>query len=185
MGLAEPCASCHMRCCTHFTIPLTAFDIARICSKLNCAPSEFCHLVESEKVEASPHANVLVFDENGKICEKTAVLRKKENGACTFFRELRGCGIHGFHPMPCRAYPFAFDANGKMKKNRHFVCPREWKKGEDYDEGEVEKMLEKMENEIAGHNKLVRKWNAEFAKKITGEKAESEFFGYLEKSAGN
>lgn len=182
--LGEPCASCHMRCCTHFSIPITLFDMARICAKLKCQPSDFCHLAPADSVEQAPHENVFLFDGKGKLREMSLRLRKKTDGSCTFFRGISGCSIHGFHPLACRAYPFVFDERGGLKKNVHFICPRDWKKNE-YDEGGVKAVLEKMELEISAHNKIVRKWNAKKSAKNKGAASEEAFFAFLQAEAAN
>ena len=177
--LSKPCAPCNMRCCTHFNVPVTVFDIGRVCEKLKCNLSGFCSLVPADRVEQAPHANVFLFDEKGGMREMALVLRKKEDGSCIFFGRVRGCGIHGFHPLACRAYPFVFDWKGKLKYNRHFICPRKWKEGE-YDEDEMKEALDGMEKEISSHDRIIRKWNAKKAKEKKGKTAEKEFFRFLQ-----
>lgn len=181
--LSEPCASCDMRCCTHFSIPITAYDMARIADKLKCAPEEFCHLVDAKKIEAPPHSDAFIFDENGKLHEKVLALKKKQNGACHFFRGVMGCGIHGFHPIPCRVYPFVFGEKGRLKYNKHFVCPRIWSNGE-YSKTETASLLEEFEREVKLHNRFVREWNAKHAREYAGKDAEKAFFKFLMKAAG-
>ncbi len=177
--LSQPCASCSMRCCTHFTIPVSVFDIGRICAKLKCPATEFCRLVPAESIEQAPHANVFLFGEDGAMRVMALVLKKKPDNSCTFFRGMQGCSIHGFHPMACRAYPFVFGGEGGLKKNRHFVCPRDWKKNE-YDAKGVANVLDGMEREIEAHDKIIRKWNAKLAKKEKGNRVEKAFFAFLQ-----
>jgi len=175
--LSEPCASCDMRCCTHFSIPITCFDMARICNRLKCRPQEFCHLADAKKIEAPPHSDVFIFDENGRLHEKALALKKKPSGSCHFFRGAMGCGIHGFHPIPCRVYPFVFGEGGRLKYNKHLVCPRKWKDGE-YGKSETGELLEEFEKEVKLHNKTVREWNARHAGEYAGAEAEAAFFEF-------
>jgi Fe-S-cluster containining protein len=176
---AEPCASCGEKCCNRFAVPITGFDLVRMVRKLQCDPTEFAVLDQAEYIQSAPHSAVFIFDKEGKMEERLLTLRRLKTNYCIFSRHSNGCAIWGYHPMACRAYPFAFkgkDAKGNdlIGYTRNLVCPRKWEKNE-WQAARVRAILESMELELAGYNKIVREWNAEHAKK--GH--EKEFFAFL------
>ncbi len=170
--ITEPCASCGVKCCNRFAVPLTGFDVARILDKLGGEPTEFAQLADSRSIEGSPHSTVFIF-EHGKLSERLLVLKRHpKTNWCVFSRHSAGCAIWGYHPMVCRAYPFILKPEGGpvgtnaggLGYTKNYVCPRNWEKGE-YDEAGVRQVVEQQNEELAEYNKLVRAWNAEKAKK--------------------
>ncbi|MFH1095281.1 MAG: YkgJ family cysteine cluster protein [Candidatus Micrarchaeota archaeon] len=183
-AMSEPCASCGEKCCNRFAVPISGFDMLRIMRKLDCEPGEFCELDEAKYIQSAPHSTVFIFGKEGVMSERLLILKRLKTNYCIFSRHSHGCAIWGFHPMACKAYPFAFvgkEAGGKDKigYTRNFVCPRPWEKGE-YDEGGVRTVLDAMEREMAEYNIIVREWNATRAK----EGGEKEFFKFLIEKSG-
>lgn len=165
----EPCASCNVPCCKRFVVPITGFDLLRIL-ELGGRARGICRLVDSTDIELSDHSTVFIL-EQGELREKSLVLRRVD-GICGFFREGR-CSIWSKHPYACKTYPFV-EREDKIGYAKTFVCPREWRK-DDYSEKRVLEEIERMSEEIAEHNKIVRFWNANFSK----NKDEDQFFDYL------
>lgn len=53
--------------------------------------------------------HIAVGEVAARYCESSGgklKIRTGQNGRCTFFREGRGCGVHGGKPAICRAWPF-------------------------------------------------------------------------------
>ncbi len=172
--ISEPCASCGVRCCNRFAVPLTGFDLIRILAKLGGKPQDFAHLADAHYIEASPHSAVFIFEKD-TLVERILVLnRHPKTNWCHFSRHSNGCAIWGHHPAVCRAYPFILDKNDKIAYTKNCVCPRKWEKKE-YDEAGVRKLVEWQNHEIEEYNKQVRAWNAEHARGGSVE----EFWRYI------
>ncbi|MFH0927166.1 MAG: YkgJ family cysteine cluster protein [Candidatus Micrarchaeota archaeon] len=175
--VSEPCASCGVKCCNRFAVPITGFDLVRLIEKTGLVPHEFCHLADAKNIEAAPHSLVFIFVD-GKLEERLLSLKRKKNMYCIFSNHSKGCGVWGAHPFVCRAYPFTTDERGEIKYVKNFVCPRKWEKGE-YVERVVKKVVAAQNQEIAEYNKIVRKWNAQHSK----GGSEGEFFEFLLKES--
>lgn len=178
--VSEPCASCGVRCCNRFAVPLTGFDLVRLVEKTGLEIHEFCELADSKNIEAAPHSLVFIF-EGGEMRERLLTLRRKKNMYCVFSGHSRGCVVWGAHPFVCRAYPFCIGEDGKIKYVKNFVCPRKWENKE-YLEKIIRETIFRQNLEIEEYNKIVRKWNAKFAKE--NKNGEGEFFDYLLRESG-
>jgi Fe-S-cluster containining protein len=75
------CNRCQ-RCCHHFAIPVSPFDLLRLAQGLGCTTTEVIN----------GH-----MDGNNR-------LRRREDGSCRFLVE-EGCSVHGSRPLVCRMYP--------------------------------------------------------------------------------
>lgn len=182
--MTEPCASCGEKCCNRFAVPVTGFDVARILERLGGKPEEFAHLAVAEHIQNAPHAGVFIFDKEGRMEERLLTLRRMKTNYCIFSRHSDGCAIWGYHPMACRAYPFAFGEEGRIGYTKNLVCPRNWEKGE-YDEKKVLAILKQTQDEMDEYNKMVRAWNANHAKKAGKAGAgEERFWEFLLKESG-
>jgi len=175
--VSEPCASCGVKCCNRFAVPITGFDLIRLIEKTGLEIDKFCRLADSKYIESAPHSLVFIFNK-GELEERLLTLIRKKNEYCVFSKHSKGCGVWGSHPMVCRAYPFTVDEKGNIQSVKNFVCPRKWEKNE-YAERAVKAVVAKQNLEIEAYNKIVRKWNADHSK----EKGEKEFFEYLIKES--
>jgi Fe-S-cluster containining protein len=176
--ILEPCASCGVRCCNRFAVPITGFDIIRIIERIGGEPKDFAQLAPAENIESSPHSLIFIFEE-GKLSERLLVLKRHpKTNWCCFSRHTNGCAIWGFHPLVCQAYPFILGKNQRIEYTKNFVCPRKWEKSE-YLEKEVRRIIEKQNLEIEKYNKIVRAWNAEKAESAN----EGMFWKYLIKKS--
>ena len=162
-AVVEPCASCGVRCCNRFAVPITGFDVVRIMEATGRKPPEFAQLAPAQNIESAPHTPAFIFEE-GQMEERLLSLHRLKNNYCTFSLHSSGCSIWGHHPLVCKTYPFVVDDTGRLKYTKNFVCPRKWEKHE-YDERRMLVLGEQMNAEIEEYNKLVRKWNATQAKK--------------------
>jgi len=175
--ICEPCASCGVKCCNRFAVPLTGFDVARIAEATGFEAQEFCRLEKAELIGEAPHSKIFIV-EGGKIEERLLALKRRKNEYCVFSLHSSGCAIWGAHPYACIVYPFELGEDGKIRYGNNFVCPRKWADGE-FDAKKTGEAIRKMREEIEGYNKIVRKWNAQFAK----EGDEKKFFAYLLKES--
>ena len=80
---AYTCNRCN-RCCRHFSIPLSPFDLLRLADSLGITTTE----------TIKQH-----LDGNNR-------LRRRTDGACGFLTD-QGCSAHGGRPLVCRIYPLA------------------------------------------------------------------------------
>jgi hypothetical protein len=84
------CAMCGRCCACQDLVQLTAFEMFRLASNLEMAPTQFydkyCELTATN-LNPSPHLYI-----------RTA------NGACPFLRDGR-CGVYEVRPYACKAYP--------------------------------------------------------------------------------
>ncbi len=179
-ALAEPCASCGEKCCNRFAVPVTGFDLVRIADRLGDEPWEFAELAPAAEIQAAPHWLVFIFDEKGQMREKLLTLQRRRNNYCIFSRHSQGCAIWGFHPMVCRAYPFAFTGGERIGYTKNFVCPRPWEQKEW--PANVRQILEVQNLEMEEYNKIVREWNAAHSRqqmKRGTEGGEKAFWKFL------
>ena len=165
--ISEPCASCAVRCCNRFAVPITVFDAARICKKLKCRPEEFAALADAKNIEPSIHSGIFIFHD-GFLEERLLTLLRLPNNFCIFSRHLQGCAIWGFHPTVCQAYPFILGEDISLAYTKNFACMRKWQDNE-YNKKKMLKLAMQNHVEIMMHNKIVREWNAKKANK-GGEK---------------
>jgi len=175
--IGEPCASCGVKCCNRFAVPLTGFDVARIIDATGVGAQDFCRLERADLIGEAPHSKIFIFV-GGRIEERLLALKRRKNEYCVFSLHSEGCAVWGAHPYACKAYPFELDENGKIRYGDNFVCPRKWESGE-FDVKKVSEIVRGMRGEIEEYNKIVRKWNAQFAK----EGDEKKFFSYLLKES--
>ncbi len=175
--ISEPCASCGVRCCNRFAVPITGFDVVRIWSATGRKPDEFAQLALAQNIESAPHTPIFIFEE-GQMEERLLTLHRLKNNFCVFSLHSAGCSIWGNHPLVCKTYPFVVDKAGKLAYTKNFVCPRKWEKSE-YDEKRMLTLGEQMNVEIEEYNRLVRKWNATKAKSGT----EADFWKFLIKES--
>ncbi len=175
--IVEPCASCGVRCCNRFAVPLTGFDVVHIMMHTKKeTPQEckqFCELADAKNIESAPHSLVFIFNQ-GVLEERLLTLVRKKNMYCVFSKHSKGCEIWGAHPTVCRAYPFSLDDQSQIKYVKNFVCPRKWSEQE-YDKDAVREIIERQNSEIEQYNKIIREWNARHSK----EKSEMDFFDFL------
>ena len=77
---------CHRctRCCRHFAIPLTPFDLLRL--------ADYFGMTTTEVIEQHLDGN--------------SNLRRRKDGTCKFL-SAKGCAAHGGRPLVCRIYPLA------------------------------------------------------------------------------
>ncbi|MEM4235900.1 MAG: YkgJ family cysteine cluster protein [Candidatus Anstonellaceae archaeon] len=174
MEIAAPCKDCKVLCCEKFIIPLTIFDIERIKNKTKLPAREFCELINYNNTDDKLFWPIYFLDKKNRLEEKLIVL-KRNNDACIFLNSKK-CKIWGEHPAVCKVYPFFYFEQGeKIEYVKNFICPRKWS-GEEIEVYRIKEHLKRFKKEIATHNKIIRKWNANYA-----TKTEEEFFNYIKK----
>ncbi|MDD5334121.1 MAG: YkgJ family cysteine cluster protein [Rhodoferax sp.] len=80
-SFSHTCKRC-TRCCRHYRIAVTPFDLLRLADKLGISTTE----VIARHLDGSQH------------------LRRRKDGACEFLTD-QGCAVHGGRPLVCRMYP--------------------------------------------------------------------------------
>ena len=171
--IADPCATCGVRCCNRFAVPITGFDLVRILEKKQTLDySQICELADAKNIESAPHSLVFIYNDK-KLEEKLLTLIRKKNMYCIFSKHSRGCDAWGAHPYVCKAYPFCIK-DKKITYVKNFACPRKWQNNE-YDESAIRKIVQKQNDEIEQYNKIVREWNAKFST----TRDQQHFFEYL------
>lgn len=80
-SFSHTCQRC-TRCCRHYRIPVTPFDLLRLADKLGISTTE----VIARHLDGGQH------------------LRRRKDGACKFLTD-QGCAVHGGRPLVCRMYP--------------------------------------------------------------------------------
>jgi Fe-S-cluster containining protein len=129
--VSAPCASCHVRCCFAYVVPVTGFDAWRIATELQIGLDQF--LVAIPANEQQPTAFRL--DLSGRF-HAIALDKQEDDGehdgdrACIFWYPLLEgygrCGVYAVRPNVCRTYP-AYLRDGAVHLRQDVVCPpRSW-----------------------------------------------------------
>ncbi|MCX8162967.1 MAG: YkgJ family cysteine cluster protein [Candidatus Micrarchaeota archaeon] len=175
VNLQSPCKECSRKCCEKFIVPLTIFDLFRIKKATGKDIEQFSTLIEYNKTDEKNFFPIFFMDQKRNLKQMLLVL-KRFNNSCIFF-DQQICLIWPAHPLVCKVYPFfEMDKNGELKYVKNFICPRKWTEKE-IDNYKIKEALAVFKFEIEEHNKIIRKWNAEYR-----EKSEKDFFEYLKKS---
>lgn len=99
----SPCFGCATPCCFEYEVPVSGFDVWRLCRTMQ-TPWTAVARVKREVV-----AETGSFRLDSTANSHTLWMRKKPNGACSLLLELPGqqhrCGAHDGRPLACRAYP--------------------------------------------------------------------------------
>jgi Fe-S-cluster containining protein len=111
--MASPCDICPARCCTDLHITVTIFDIIRIAERTGKKPEEFSKFYPLRLINFD-NDTVLEFHDKRFMEEHILCL----NSHPCLFLEGRRCGIHGFSPSVCRAFPKGIDGVFKTR-----LCP--------------------------------------------------------------
>jgi len=102
----DPCSTCGA-CCRGYYVPITGFDLWRICRSLGLDPGDF--VVAFGQQPGAPFGFRL---RHGGECYELALEKRGRFGLgqpCVFLEELpegvSRCGIYAVRPGVCRAYP--------------------------------------------------------------------------------
>ena len=89
----HPGVPCFTACCSDLTMPLTPYDVLRLCQGLNMGSEAFVE--EYARVSCYPETGFPVF-----------YLRMEDTGPrhCPFL-ETTGCGVYAHRSTACRTYP--------------------------------------------------------------------------------
>lgn len=160
--MTDFCTPCDGRCCNHYIVPITHFDVKRIV-EAGFEPAffvDFFHVGDTQ----CDYQDIRL----GHM-HKYMILKRNPGGACIFSLEKDGklrCGIHASHPMLCRVYPYN-PSTGKIRVKN--LCRK------NANPGKPDKELFKQELEEASeYNKKVRMWNA-----LDAPKDAQSFISYI------
>jgi Fe-S-cluster containining protein len=119
MSICEKCAKSQKTCCQRSDIILTDGDINRI----NLPDSYELRKPESYDYDQGRDLNwdKYTLNENREM----QLLKRKDNGDCTFLSE-KGCALDtDTRPLICRLYPHDYNEEELFVLNPH-ICPKEW-----------------------------------------------------------
>lgn len=119
------CAGCAGDCCLSHVVPLSGYDLWRLCRGLGTPWDALAELAEER------HPLHFGFRLDRSTVHFHFRLKRRASGACGLLLELPGghrrCGVHALRPGACRAYPFtARDADPEaIAIGGHAICPPE------------------------------------------------------------
>lgn len=110
-------------CCTEPIVPVTDFDVLRICKALNLSAEKIVRFYSMQEMQYDPQADLWIRFPQGK---RAMGLRKKLN-RCMFLTDEKSCSIYINRPMTCRTFPYDIDLDEadnpvKVKLNRIVSC---------------------------------------------------------------
>ncbi|MBF6303009.1 YkgJ family cysteine cluster protein [Nocardia amamiensis] len=151
MSFPTACSVCIGRCCTRYSIEVTAHDLQRISSAQGLPAATICGTVPSWEgrcpIEPSRIRGDLV----------NVVISQSDTG-CRFYRGGHdgNCGIYPVRPRSCAVYPF-FGGDGIVLQRENLPCPAPW--SAQRHAPTVADDIDIMMAEISTHNQLVRDIN--------------------------
>jgi hypothetical protein len=118
-----PCFGCAAPCCRSYVVPVTAYDVWRLCRALE--------LPWQEVVEVRPGdpERFDCFRLDASATRHSLFIGHKPSGACRLLVELPGgtnrCGAHAGRPFACRIYPFKTAPQTDLGIDfiSHAMCP--------------------------------------------------------------
>jgi Fe-S-cluster containining protein len=118
---ADPCVDCTTGCCVSYVVPLTGFDLWRLCRGLQLP----WHQVAEVRSE---FAHWEGFALHAGAARYGLFLRAQpRTETCHFLMRLPGgawrCGAHAVRPMACRVYPYKASPAGGLEMVAHAMCP--------------------------------------------------------------
>ena len=104
----HPDVTCYTECCRELDLPLTPYDVLRLCTELQIKPAAFIDLYV-----------VMERDENGVFPVLYLGMVDDGKASCPFVRK-NGCSVYNGRPGACRAYPVGrgatLDGNGTKQE---------------------------------------------------------------------
>ncbi len=159
------CQTCEpRRCCYHYRVHLTGFDLFRISSLLDLAPEQFATFVETE----ADDPDGFTFDASG--ARYALVLAKSTDtrcfGGCVFLVRTNDgthrCGLDNLKPAQCGLYP-AYVHDGLVRViNDPSGCWRTWSIRE-LDVFEEQKRANDYAKQKKHYQQCVTMWNRKVA----------------------
>ena len=191
------CKTCAGGCCRAFRVPVTGFDILRICRTIDIDPYFFCGIEEitgerleqrlgkdplflfTDKGEPRYFEIYMKFDESRYFKYHTKCMFLQEWDAKEYnSQEIEGiiarCGIYDCRPMACRTYPSKIDKDWKLSMaNPYFEHTNpENERWKHLPYGLCPRPVEKED---------FRCWENEYVKNLLHANYEAEFFVELSK----
>lgn len=129
--MSSPCATCTRRCCHHYIVTVTGYDVWVIARGLRLAPEQFLIAVP----QWTPTGRGFRLDRGERTFEialDKARARTKER-PCVFWYGLPGgggrCGIYPFRPQVCQTYPAVLHQGAALRRE-DVLCPADaWRDG--------------------------------------------------------
>lgn len=163
------CTNCG-KCCSYFSIHLTAFDVWQIKKYTGLKPNEFVTFIPAE--ENDNEAFVSTYEKQSIV-----VKRQPDGENCMFLSPQNMCKIHDFKPLVCRVWPYESNKNGKIawiKEHRDFIHKNCIISNHiENDRDEIRHYLERYNEERGAFINLVQKWNN---MKINTKKEDETFY---------
>lgn len=157
--MTNPCAECTRRCCHHYVVTVTGYDVWVIANGLRLAPEQFLVTVPQK-----PSARTFRLDGSERMYDialDKAKARTREK-PCVFWLGLPGgggrCGIYPFRPFVCQTYPAMLNG-GDPARREDVLCPAEaWRDGSLQMPAWRERLY-RMQVEFDIYGLVVARWN--------------------------
>ena len=121
--MTNPCAECTRRCCHHYVVTVTGYDVWVIANGLRLAPEQFLVTVPQK-----PSARTFRLDGSERMYDialDKAKARTREK-PCVFWLGLPGgggrCGIYPYRPFVCQTYPAMLNGGDPLRRE-DVLCP--------------------------------------------------------------
>jgi Fe-S-cluster containining protein len=156
----DPCSTCGA-CCRGYYVPVTGFDLWRICHSLGLNPGDF--VVAFGQQPGAPFGFRLRHDGE---CYELALEKKGRfalGQSCVFLEELPGgvsrCGIYAIRPGVCRAYPIKPNEAGVMAFRRNALCPSGAWPADEADRPHWREIWQTVSDDFERYSQIVQAWN--------------------------
>ena len=152
------CFDCPAPCCTSYVVPLSGFDLWRMCRGMQLPWNEVAVLRSDRRswegflLDGGPERHELF-------------LQTRENEVCRFLLTLPGgkarCGAHGSRPLACRNYPWKPSESSQLGVEliEHTLCPAQQRAWFDEHKLEARSSLHDELSERPLHLFAVSRWN--------------------------
>lgn len=168
----NPCIVCPGHCCSRNLINVCGYDVWVIAQELSIKPTDFLAFAQLEE-EETPYN----FQLNGSGKSYYLVLNMNEQSdgtrRCMFGLNLPGhqlrCGIYGWRPIACRAYPFVLEG-GEVAIKPWALCPEGAWNLDDLNLLPLREQLGRFQMEFCIYGLVVAGWNARVAQRPPPEK---------------
>lgn len=116
------CQRCGV-CCTEPIVPVTDYDVKRICTALKVPAHRIIRFYSTKEMEYDPQSDLWIKFPQGK----RAMGLRKHFSRCMFLTDQKSCSIYEHRPMTCRTFPYDIDLDDndnpqKVKLNKIVSC---------------------------------------------------------------
>ncbi len=158
----DPCSTCGA-CCRGYYVPVTGFDLWRICRARGLDPGDFVVAFGQQpgaafgfRLRQDGECYELALEKRGRF---------RLGQPCIFLEELPDgvsrCGIYAQRPGVCRAYPIRPNPAGVMVFRTNALCPSGAWPEDEPQQPHWRELWQSVSNDFDRYGQIVQAWNAQ------------------------